>query len=218
MSLSDEDVDHLFLQLQRRATQWDEEARTASGAAGLARCLAFASTVRWAIREVEFHQMYAQQRFAAGRGPTIARALAGAVSALSQSRRVSHVALGKALDDSTAYEFFRSGEREPTLTEFFQLASALRVTPEALMAALVMRLETLGDVGRDVLLDYVGLGRIYVLKVPGHSLTPPYGEALYSWSDCFRIGRALNKDRQANGEPPITDIAVYTLAAEVPLT
>ena len=218
MGLSDADVTYLFLGLQRRAEAWETEAREASSLAEVDKCLAHASTIRWVLREIECRQMYAQQRLAASRGRTIAAALSGAAWVLSASRNVPSQALRDALDDKTAYELIRSGEYEPTLTEVFQIASVLRVSPEVLVAATVRRLESLGDAGRDVLLDYVGLGRIYVLEIPSNGATPAHGEAYLTWLDCFRVGRTRNKERRANGEPPITTIAVYARITEVPLT
>jgi len=218
MSLADRDLARLYLSLQLGVEKWGREAGAAPSPGDHARCTGFASGIRWAIAEVDAHQTAAFQRFREGRGPTITRALASAVSDFCLTRGIPQQDLANSFDDNVAYELFRIGEYEPTLTEVFRLASVLKVSPDALVASSVMRLELLGQAGRDILVDYVGLRRLYVLELPGNESASAHGMALYHWRDCFRIGRALNREREERGEPQITHIAVFALTAEVPLT
>ena len=176
--------EHIHCQ-ESRAREAAEENRTTD----YAKCLAGAAAIRWAIKEIEWCYLQAQQDFADGPGPTIARALAHATADLSWRKHMPKESLGAAYCDMAAYEQLQYGEREATLTEVFRLAAALHITLEALVAAATMRLEFFGDVGRDVLLTYVGARRVYVLPDDkwwrdNDEAFRRYGDALISTSSC----------------------------------
>lgn len=218
MSLSGRDVAHLCLGLKRREETLKDRAREAAEenrTTDCEKCHAGAAAIRWAIGEIEACCLQAQQSFAAGPGPTIARALASATADLSWRKRIPKDELSKALGDIAAYEQIELGEREATLTEVFQLAAVLHITPEALVAAASMRLEFLGDAGRDVLLAYVGARRVFVL--PDGKWWRDHEEAFRRYGDALRRAKQINREAKEVGVPPLTHISVFGLIAEVTL-
>jgi hypothetical protein len=218
MNLSSGDVALLCVGLQQRAESLRDRAREAAEekrTIDYAKCHAGAAAILSVIREIEGCCFRARQSFAAGPGPTIARALASAIADLAWRKRIPDNELAKALSDFTACEQFQLGERDPTLTEVFQLAAALQITPEALVAAASMRLEFFGNAGRAVLLTYVGASRVYVL--PDGKWWRDHGEAFRHYGDAFRRAKQLNREAEKAEVPPMTHISVFGLIAEVPL-
>lgn len=147
------------------------------------------------------------------------RAIVGAFAmALSDLVADRGVTLSELAGAGISVDEIRDGEWVPSLTEIYLMAACLRITPEALVAAGAMRLEFFRDAGRNVRASFVGKSRIYTLDRPGDGcLLPTGGRGFSHYSDAFRIARSLNRQRNREGLPVLTHIAVYARVADVPL-
>ena len=125
------------------------------------------------------------------------------------------LARGAGLSDTNRVTEFERGDREPTLTEFFRIASALGDPPAILLIDLLAQCQ---DIGFDPLYksrpsDFLRLYRLGYFHNPGDFRERP--QAYGSMDKATSAARVLNVTRDRKGQPLLDTVLIYVRLGSV---